>query len=84
MEYWTFAANATYEIGEDKARTQSIVVVNGDFAVQDGAESRLVHARDFLVVTGGLGNVRLVAAETGGEAMVVDVPTVVSYPLLHK
>ena len=84
MEYWTFAANATYEIGEDKARTQSIVVVNGDFVVQDGAESRLVQARDFLVVTGKLDNVWLTAGENGGEAVLVDVPTEVSYPLLEK
>ncbi len=84
LEYWTFAANATLALREDPARTQAMVVVNGDFALQHGAERHLVQARDFVVLTGGLNHPRLEAGKTGGEVMVVDVPTVVSYPLLEK
>ena len=84
MEHWSFAANATYGLGEDPARTQAIVAVEGDFAIQNGAERRLVQARDFLVVTGKLDNVWLTAGENGGEAVLVDVPTEVCYPLLEK
>ena len=84
MEHLMLEPHATYEIGKSQNRTQSIVVVSGDFEIQSGAESRLVQARDFLVAEGSLDDVQLKAGSTGGEFVVVDVPIEVSYPLLAK
>ena len=84
MEHWLLAANASFGLGDNQDRTQAIVAVEGDFTIQDGTDPRHVQARDFLVVTGKLDNALLTAGEHGGELMVVDVPTKVSYPLLKK
>lgn len=84
MEHLALEPNATYEIGLSKDRTQSIVVVSGDFEILNSAGSRLVQVRDFLVAESRLDGVQLRAGSTGGEFVVVDVPIEVSYPLLAK
>ncbi len=84
IEHLSMAPDATHGNGQDNARTQAIVVVNGDFEVQNGGDSRLVKARDFLIVEGQLDAAQLKAGPTGGEVAVVDVPTEVSYSLLAR
>ena len=84
IEHLSLDPDVKHGIGRNKARTQAIVVVNGHFQIQNGGHSRLVKARDFLVVDGQLDDAQLKAGSTGGEVVVVDVPTEVSYPLLAK
>ncbi len=84
IEHLTVAPNAAYEFGEDASRTQAMVVVNGEFELHDGTDSRLVKPREFLVCDGRLHGAQLKAGTAGGEVVIVDVPTEVSYPLLSK
>ena len=80
VQHLTLEANASYTFGTTTERTDAIVVVSGELEVHDQANKQIVHARDFLVVE-GTANSQLKASATGGEVVVVNVPTNVSYPL---
>ena len=83
VEHLTLAPNAELEFGKDGTRTQAIVVIDGAMQIHGSDGQREVQPRDFLVVEGA-SDAQLKAGSTAGEALIVDVPTKVTYPLLNK
>ena len=84
IQHLSIDSGLAYRVGTNGARTQAVVVIKGDLELQHGASSQLIQRRDFLVVEGRLDDTFLKARATGGEVVIVDVPTSVSHPLLSK
>ncbi len=84
MEHWILAPHAVHEFGVKKGRRRALVATKGAFAIHSGDERTGIQSRDFVVITSGENNLRLIAEDAGAEAAVIDVPAEVSYPLLQK
>lgn len=83
VDHITMGANATYTFDATADRSHALVVVDGKFEVFARANKHSTQARDFLVIDGDA-EARLQASSTGGDVVVVNVPTSVPYPLLTK
>ena len=82
VEHVTLGANATYSFDATAERTHAVVVVDGDFEVYTQANRHFAQRRDFLVIDGNAE--AQLTSPTGGEVVIVNAPTSVSYPLLTK
>ena len=83
VEHLSLNSHATHALKTAAGRAQAIVFVTGDFEVHTQVDKHNVSARDFVVVE-GIADAKLKAGSMGGEVVVVNVPTAVSYPLLSK
>ena len=83
VAHLTLEANATHTFDNTTDRTNAVVVIDGEFEIQTHSDELTVRDRDFLLIPEGA-DTQLHAKSTGGEVVVVNVPTSVSYPLLDK